>query len=1239
MATYTDVPDIPNGHLLQVSSSRLSKDATSADIIAIHGLGTTSPRTWEARGDQACGTQRTQVNWLSDHDMLPNVVPSANIFTFTWNSNYYKNAPIVRIQDVAEVLLSKLQSQRDKENTHPRPLIFIASSFGGLIITKALEIANIKGSQYQKLVVATSGVIFLGSPLQGTRAGTAAQWRAMLAGILDETPSQTLLQDLDGGTKVLRDTSDRFVKVITARPMQTMTKCFWESKQSQVANAILPAWITTFWTITKIILVEEDSACLLGLPKQQLDASHVMMNKFRGPDDANFELVSSTIKNMVGEAKRIALAQREAVNIHNEYFMVSRQLNPLFTGRAKECKDLQQSLCPSHSTNPQTAQPRTYVIHGMGGSGKSEVALKFAYDNRAEFWGVFWIDARSRSSLNRGFVDIAKMCDLYDKSFEGAKLWLQNTPHSWLLILDNADDPKIDYAEYLPAASRGNVLVTSRVKECAILQTAGKDCYERLSEETAVELLLKACDIDPSLYDTHAAKALEIVDLLGHLALAIIQAGASIRQGICDLGDYKKEFEVQRGRLLGFCSNQAKSQYGGVYATFEVSATYLSGLRDCKNKIATDALELLNFYAFMSFTDFPEVAFEEAWRNSRKISRNELIDDLSPEHRSHLPLFMRQDSSEDLDTISLREAQSLLASLSIVILDLPAHKTRMHPVTHIWARYRLEKQKNCANTWLGALAVLCLSIRNPYQQEALWVQLQPHIELIKKSSPNADQSWTKSTYSEDIRHLYSMCLLNCGDVKEAIGLIEDVVKVREKLAEDHPDRLVSQHELARAYEANGQVDKAIKLLEHVVKVKKEKLNEDHPSQLVSQHVLARAYYMNGQVDKAVKLLEHVVKIQEKLPEDHPSQLASQHELAGAYQANGQVDKAVQLLEHVVKVEEKLPEDHPDQLASQHELARAYQANGQVDKAVKLLEHVVKVQEKLAEDHPSQLASQHALAVTYQANGQVDKAVKLLEHVVKVKEKLAEDHPDRLASQHALAVAYQANGQVGKAVKLLEHVVKVEEKLAEDHPDRFASQHALAVTYQANGQVNKAVKLLEHVVKVEEKLAEDHPDRLVSQHELARAYHMNGQVDKAVKLLEHVVKVEEKLAEDHPDRLVSQHELAVTYQANGQVDKAVKLLEHVVKIQEKLAEDHPNRLASQHTLARAYHGNEQVDKAIKLLEHVVKVKKEKLAEDHPSRLASQRALATVYRAIGQDGKMAYAVGMVSRPIPANESSTG
>lgn len=104
-------------------------------------------------------------------------------------------------------------------------------------------------------------------------------------------------------------------------------------------------------------------------------------------------------------------------------------------------------------------------------------------------------------------MDIAEKCDLHDKSFKGARSWLQETSHSWLLILDNADDREIDYAMYLPAASKGYVVITSRVEECATLQTAGKDHYERLGKETAVELLLKTCGIDSSLYNTHAVKA------------------------------------------------------------------------------------------------------------------------------------------------------------------------------------------------------------------------------------------------------------------------------------------------------------------------------------------------------------------------------------------------------------------------------------------------------------------------------------------------------------------------------------------------------------------------------------------------------------------------------------------------------------------------------------------------------------------------------------------------------------
>ncbi|TKX22221.1 tetratricopeptide repeat-containing protein 10 [Elsinoe australis] len=69
-------------------------------------------------------------------------------------------------------------------------------------------------------------------------------------------------------------------------------------------------------------------------------------------------------------------------------------------------------------------------------------------------------------------------------------------------------------------------------------------------------------------------------------------------------------------------------------------------------------------------------------------------------------------------------------------------------------------------------------------------------------------------------------------------MFEHVVAVRKALAEDHPDQLISQHELARAYDADGRVNEAIKLLEHVVSVESRSLREDHPSRLLTLELLA-----------------------------------------------------------------------------------------------------------------------------------------------------------------------------------------------------------------------------------------------------------------------------------------------------------------------------------------------------------------------------------------------------------------
>jgi tetratricopeptide (TPR) repeat protein len=91
-------------------------------------------------------------------------------------------------------------------------------------------------------------------------------------------------------------------------------------------------------------------------------------------------------------------------------------------------------------------------------------------------------------------------------------------------------------------------------------------------------------------------------------------------------------------------------------------------------------------------------------------------------------------------------------------------------------------------------------------------------------------------------------LLNMGEVKEAVQLLEQMVKIQEQsLAEDHPDRLTSQHVLAVAYQGNGQVREAVWLLEQVVKIREQSLAGDHPDRLILQHALVQMYQANRQV--------------------------------------------------------------------------------------------------------------------------------------------------------------------------------------------------------------------------------------------------------------------------------------------------------------------------------------------------------------------------------------------------------
>ncbi|KAF2624911.1 hypothetical protein BU25DRAFT_128558 [Macroventuria anomochaeta] len=595
--------------------------------------------------------------------------------------------------------------------------------------------------------------------------------------------------------------------------------------------------------------------------------------------------------------------------------MVPRTVNSLFTGRSEVIERMQSALRDDDSSK---AKQKRVVITGIGGMGKSEVCLKVADLMREDFWGVFWVDVGSQSTAKNDFLAIAKALGSAAESVDETLRVLANTKKRWLLTLDNADEVDVDYARYMPSGVQGVVIVTSRNPQCSRYSTGPAEALEGLDAEHSTQLLLKAARVPEEAWRSceTQAQAQNVVRLLGSHTLALIQAGAYVAEGFCQLAEYPKKYQQQRKRLLKYNLTQEQSRYRDVFATFEAST---DALERSGSQEGQDALDLLAVLCMLHSSVLPLEVCEDAWRGARRVledvpdesdgtEKPDKIGDLGRWHVAQLPKFV-DTTADEWDDYRLKKASARLVSLSLVTrhaLGDGGGGLSTHPLAHAWAKERLEKERQ-RQAWVTAGCVLALS----RGQTELWQvherELRPHVQSLLSPSVQMMLScgpqeavlaallecgWGLNTMREDAR------------LEQLLGGIYQALHIRPS---DPSKEHVPIWELAaRNLGYMGHAQEAVKLLGHVVKIQETTLNEGHPDRLASQHELAGAYQANGQIKEAVKLLEHVVKIQETtLNEGHPSRLASQHALAGAYQANGQAEEAVKLLQHVVRIKESL----------------------------------------------------------------------------------------------------------------------------------------------------------------------------------------------------------------------------------------------------------------------------------------------------------------------------------------------
>ncbi|KAF7763958.1 hypothetical protein Agabi119p4_8495 [Agaricus bisporus var. burnettii] len=252
---------------------------------------------------------------------------------------------------------------------------------------------------------------------------------------------------------------------------------------------------------------------------------------------------------------------------------------------------------------------RVFVLHGLGGSGKTQIAFKFVQESTC-FSDVFYIDATNEQTLRTDLEAITQ--GNTERSVDASLHWLASQREgNWLLFFDNADDVNLKLKKFLPQS--GNILVTTRNPELRLLSAKDGDAkVGAMEHEDAKNLLLDRARAEES--DENKVLAEAIVQELHYFALAISQAGAYIHCHL-SLNEYREFYRRHHDKLLQNNEFQGDDPYErAVYATWSLSY----------DKLDASARSLLQIFSLLNHEGISEEMFENAASSEEQLEDSEL---------------------------------------------------------------------------------------------------------------------------------------------------------------------------------------------------------------------------------------------------------------------------------------------------------------------------------------------------------------------------------------------------------------------------------------------------------------------------------------------------------------------------------------------------------------------------------------------------------------------------------------
>jgi hypothetical protein len=797
--------------------------------------------------------------------------------------------------------------------------------------------------------------------------------------------------------------------------------------------------------------------------------------------------------------------------------------NADFTGRGATLEMLRDKLAGGGR-----AVVVAQALYGLGGVGKTQLALEYAHRFMADYDLVWWVPSERAEETSGALAELARKMGLKvgDNVAEAAEAALEElrrdtTPH-WLLIFDNADDPK-QLEPYLPTGA-GHVIITSRNQAWShSAEPLEVDVFTM--DESVAHLLRHVPELD-------LADAQRVADALGNLPLAVEQASAWLEQTGMPARTYVDQLTTQSTRILAL--NQPPDYPMPVVATWNLSFGQLKSRSPA-------AVRLLQLCAF----------FSPGPISMDLLYSDEMNESLLPFDETLTEKLMLGRVIQDISRFALVKVDQGTNSLQIHRLVQAVMRSQMSDQEQADARHEVHRILAGARPRRGETD----DPANWSTYNIIWLHLGP------SQAEECDDPRTRQLLIDWVRYQWKH-----GEFESALSLARRLENLwTHQLGPDHPQTLHLQFQIANVLRSQGRFGDARDLDTYVLERQRAVLGTDHPHTLITANGLGADLKALGDFQEALTLdRETYESFKEQFGEDYPRALAAAHNLATSLRLVGDYSAARVLDEETLDRQRRvLGRDHPNTLLSAESLAHDLRAAGAFRDAVDMLRDTwEKYRAVLGDDMTDTLRTATSLAVSLRKAGEQSEARNLAEDTYeRYKRRYGSDAPDAQSCALNLACDYAAVDDMPKALDLVTGVKAVlQASLGDDHPNTLIAANNLACYLRVIGRLPEALALTDDTLsRMRGKLGDHHPLSLSCAVNLANCHGDNGDLQTAEALERQTIALlQDVLTPDHPDTLVCEANLAVTLRQAGRESDAEELRARIfADVSRVLGASHPD----------------------------------------------------------------------------------